>query len=111
EQAATAQQSSPAASQSAAAPNAGATNPTPAPGTSPATASTTKVDACTLLTSDEVKAVQGEPVKERKPSERVSGDFIVTQCYYELPTTSNSISLTLTANNPGLKGQSVNEYW
>ena len=71
-----------------------------------------KVDACTLLTSDEIKAVQGEDVKETTPSNRSTGDFIVSQCYYGLPTPSNSISLTLTERNPGKQGgQSVKEFW
>src|SRR5438105_5575355 len=71
-----------------------------------------KVDVCTLLTSDEIKAVQGEPIKGTKASDRATGDFIVTQCYYELPTAANSISLTLTESNPERKdGQSVKESW
>jgi len=71
-----------------------------------------KVDACTLLTSDEIKAVQGESVKETTPSNRGSGDFIVSQCYYGLPTSSNSISLTLTERNPDSKGgESIKQYW
>src|SRR5260370_6887260 len=70
------------------------------------------VDACTTLTSDESKAVQGESVKETKASERGRGDFIVTQCYYELPTPSNSVSVTLTERNPDNKGrQSVKDFW
>jgi hypothetical protein len=71
-----------------------------------------KVDACTLLTSDEIKAVQGEAVKDPTPSSRGSGDFIVSQCYYGLPTPSNSISLTLTERNPDSKGgEGVKDYW
>lgn len=70
-----------------------------------------KVDACTLLTSDEIKGVQGEPVKETKTSGRAAGDFLVTQCYYELPTTSNSISLTLTEGAGQTGAQSLKDYW
>jgi hypothetical protein len=70
-----------------------------------------KVDACTLLTSDEIKAVQGEPVKDTKTSDRAAGDFLVTQCYYELPTTSNSISLTLTEGSGKTGAQSIKDYW
>ncbi len=94
-----------AASPATNAPNPNAT-PTPNPGASVAKG---KLDVCSLLTSDEIKAVQGEPLKDTKPSSRTTGALIVTQCYYELPTPSNSISLTLTESNSG--GHSVKEFW
>jgi hypothetical protein len=83
-------------------------NATPSPNASPATKG--KLDACTLLTSDEIKSVQGEAVKETKLSERTTGDFVTTQCYYELPTSSNSISLSLIASSSEKPG-GVKEYW
>ena len=90
----------------------------PAPASSPSTPVTNSssavkptVDACTVLTSDEIKAVQGEAVKETVPSNR-TGDFIVSQCYYALPTASNSVSVTLTERNPENNGgQSVKDFW
>jgi hypothetical protein len=90
-----------------------AANATPAAAPGVNSSSTkAKFDACTLLTSDDVKAVQGEAVKEAKPSDRVTGNFVVTQCYYELPTTSNSISLTLTENNSEQQGvERVRDFW
>ena len=92
------------------APSAPSPNATPSPGA--ASVAKVKFDACTLLTSDEIKAVQGEPVKATKPSDRTNGDFVITQCYYELPTLSNSISLTLTERNPEKSGgQSVKDSW
>jgi hypothetical protein len=99
----------PAAQSAASSPQS--TAPT-VPGATPAAPLTAKakLDACTLLTSDEIKAVQGEPVKETKASDRATGEFIVTQCYYELPTASNSISLTLTESN-SVKKDDLKEYW
>lgn len=95
-----------AANTSAANTNATTTGPNTSVSPKPA------VDACTVLTSDEIKAVQGEPVKEAKASDRTTGDFIVTQCYYELPTPSNSVSVTLTERNPDNKGgPSVKDFW
>jgi hypothetical protein len=104
------QQTTPSSSTASVTPSAANTNATTA---SPnASAPKASVDACTLLTSDEIKAVQGEPVKETKASDRQTGDFIVTQCYYELPTSSNSVSVTLTERNPDSKGgQSVKDFW
>jgi hypothetical protein len=71
-----------------------------------------QIEACTVLTSDEIKAVQGEEVKETKLSNRSTGDFIVSQCYYALSTLSNSVSLTLTERNPSAQGgRTVKAFW
>src|SRR6266566_3754313 len=45
-----------------------------------------KIDACTLLTTDDLKVVQGEVYKDAQRSDRVDGDFIVAQCYFAMPT-------------------------
>lgn len=52
--------------------------------------------ACTLLTKEETEAVQGEAFKDTKPSQRSSAGLTMSQCYFELPTTVNSIVLTVT---------------
>ena len=69
------------------------------------------IDACTVLTSDEIKAVQGEAVKETKPSNQTEGKFIASQCYYALPTLSNSVSVTLTERNPNVTSESMKDLW
>jgi hypothetical protein len=68
------------------------------------------VDACTLLTSDDIKAVQGEALKTTKPSQQAGHEFVIDICYYELPTPSNSVSLSLAQSNPNKK-DSVREFW
>ena len=92
---------------------------TPATSTTPVTSTSTTtspvkapgaVDACTLLTSDEIKAVQGEDLKTTKPSQQAGHEFVIDICYYELPTPSNSISLSLAQPNPNKK-ESVKEFW
>lgn len=91
-------------------PNAPNINATPSASTSPV--AKVKLDACLLLTSAEIQAVQGEPLKETNLSERTSGDFVTTQCYYALPTSANSIILSLTLRDPGKpEGQSLKEFW
>src|SRR5439155_24893395 len=60
-----------------------------------------KVDICALLTSDDLKNVQGEAPKEAQRSDRRDGAFIVAQCYYALPTTSNSVVLNVTTATEG----------
>lgn len=81
---------------------------TPSPATSAVKA---KVDVCALLTSDDLKSVQGEAVTEAQRSDRRDGDFIVAQCYYALPTTSNSVVLNVTTANEGQSAGSPKQFW
>jgi hypothetical protein len=53
-------------------------------------------DACTLLKKEEVQAVQGEPFKDTKPSQKIAAGLSISQCYFELPTAVNSIVLSVT---------------
>jgi hypothetical protein len=52
-----------------------------------------RIEACSLLTSDDVQSVQGEPIQETKGGADTQGGLAVTQCYFVLPTFSNSITL------------------
>jgi hypothetical protein len=97
------------AAESSIQPSASAPVVASSPTSSPA-AATGKVDACTLLTSDDIKAVQGETLKTTKPSQQAGHEFVIDICYYELPTPSNSISLSLAEPNPDKK-DSVREFW
>ena len=86
----------------------------PAPSAAPASSvpSTTAGSgefACKLLTADEAQAVQGEPFKNTKPSERVAAGLIVSQCYYETPTPVNSIVITVTRKAEG--GRDPSDSW
>jgi hypothetical protein len=60
-----------------------------------------ETDSCTLLTKEEIQAVQGEPFKDTKPSQKVAGGMSVSQCYFELPTAANSVVLTVTRKAEG----------
>jgi len=78
-----------------------ANSPTPAapgPVTAPAKP---KLDACSLLTSADIQAVQGEAVKETKPSGQATGGLDMSQCFYSLPTFTNSISLLVAQKAEG----------
>jgi len=83
-----------------------ANSPTPSPTTAPPVADDF---ACTLLTPEETQAVQGEPFKSGKPSQKITGDLMVSQCYFELPTTVNSIVLTVTRKGEG--GRDPSQSW
>jgi hypothetical protein len=60
-----------------------------------------KFDACSLLTSAEIRAVQHEPVASTKSAEPQRNRFSVSQCFYTLPTFAKSISLEVTRRRPG----------
>lgn len=68
-------------------------------------------DACSLLTSAEIEAVQGEAVKETKPSDRSNGSFAISQCFYSLPTYNKSVSLQVTRSSDKAKPDEAREFW
>ncbi|MDP9097892.1 MAG: hypothetical protein M3N48_02735 [Verrucomicrobiota bacterium] len=57
--------------------------------------------ACTLLTKEEIQAVQGETFKDTKPSHNLAAGLSVSQCYFELPTAAHSIVVTVTRKAEG----------
>jgi len=88
------------------------TNPTVTSSPNPATSAVkARVDVCGLLTSDDLKSVQGEAVKEAQRSDRRDGDFIVAQCYYSLSTTANSVVLNVTTANEGQNAGNPKQFW
>jgi len=95
------------ASNPAAMTSPGTTSPA-APATSAVKA---KVDVCALLTGDDLKSVQGEAPKEAQRSDRRDGAFIVAQCYYALPTTSNSVVVNVTTADEGQGSRSPKQFW
>jgi hypothetical protein len=70
-----------------------------------------KVDVCALLTTDDLKSVQGEAFKEAQRSDSRNGDFIVAQCYYALPTTSNSVVLNVTTASDSPSPRNPKAFW
>lgn len=95
----------------AASPASSATpSPTSTPTASPSPiALKSRIDPCTLLTSDELKAVQSEALQTTLPSEREYGQYFIAQCYYQLPTITNSVVVNVTT--PKERGKSVKEFW
>ncbi len=103
---------SPASSNSSASSSPGTlTNPSTSPSADSATAVKSKVDVCNLLTSDDLKSVQGEAYKQAQRSDRLDGDFIVAQCYYQLPTPVNSVVLNVTTAKEGSGARSPRSFW
>src|SRR5213076_1961527 len=65
--------------------------------------------ACTLLSKEDAQAVQGEPFKSTKSSGQAGNGLVISQCYFELPTTVNSIVLTVTRKADG--GRDPSDSW
>ena len=71
----------------------------------------TKVDVCSLISGADLKNVQGEQPKETQRSDREDAGFIVSQCYYSLPTTADSVVLNVTTAGEGAGARDPREYW
>ncbi len=67
-----------------------------------------RLDACTLLTSEAIEKVQGEPLQEDRPSGNTNG---VAGCYFMLPTASNSISLSVVQKSTAPGARDPKEFW
>jgi hypothetical protein len=70
-----------------------------------------KVDACALLTSKEIEAVQGEAVKETKLSGKAATGLSISQCFFTLPTFTNSVSLLVAQKGEGASAQDPKDFW
>lgn len=99
-------------------PEVSTATPQPSASASQAPASSTSKEttgdgafACTLLTKEETAAVQGEPFKESKASQKSTGGLAISQCYFELPTTVNSIVLTITQKAQGADARDPKQNW
>ncbi len=69
------------------------------------------LDACALLSSNEIQFVQGEPVKETKSSGKSDRGVNTSQCFFTLPTFTNSISLSVTQRGNGPDARDPKEFW
>jgi hypothetical protein len=70
-----------------------------------------KIDACALLTAQEIRSVQGESLKETKPSGGLGNGLSISQCFFTLPTFTNSISLVVTQRGEGAGARDPKEFW
>lgn len=70
-----------------------------------------KLDACAMLTSQEIQSIQGESLKETKLSESSANGLHVSQCFFTLPTFTNSISLAITQRAAGPGARDPREFW
>lgn len=69
------------------------------------------IDACSLLTSQEIEGIQGAPLKDTKPSANAQGGLTVSQCYFLLPVAADSIVLTVTQKADGSNSSDPKQSW
>jgi len=67
-------------------------------------------DACALLTSQAIYRATGESVANAKATAQTAAKVRQSQCFYTLPTFTNSISITLTSP-AGLRRDAARELW
>lgn len=99
-----------AVAKTSASPITNATQPLPI---SPAATAATKpgVDACALLSGQEIESIQGESIKETKLSGQSAGGFNISQCFFTLPTFTNSISLMVAQKGEGTGARDPKDFW
>jgi hypothetical protein len=66
-----------------------------------------RIDPCSLLTSAEVAAVQGEPVQQTKPSNQPGTGLLMLQCLFHTTTPTKSVSLAVASPS----GMSPRAFW
>ena len=98
------------AAQASAAPNSSGA-PAPSVTAAKQLPAKSRIDACALLNNKAIQIVQGEPLKDSKASGSSSGGLAISQCYFALPTSSNSISLTVTQKGDGADARDPKELW
>lgn len=71
-----------------------------------------QIDACRLITNQEIEAIQGSPIKETKSSTRSDAAFRVSQCFYTATEFSKSVSLAVMQRDPGRPAStSPKDFW
>ena len=75
-------------------------------------ASDPSAGACAILPAAAIQKVFGEVVTNAKPAAQTTGELKHSQCFYSLPTFTNSISVSMTAANPAsVHRDAARELW
>ena len=84
---------------------------TPAAATPAPVAQIPQSKTCALLTADELKGAQGEPLTDAQGSEHTVGPLSMSQCFYRLPTFDKSINLEVVRAAQGADAGALKDYW
>ncbi|HEY0368961.1 MAG TPA: hypothetical protein VGC85_05145 [Chthoniobacterales bacterium] len=69
------------------------------------------IDACTLLTSEELQSAQGEALQQTVPSTPAAPAFTISQCYFNMPTNTNSVVITVAQRGSGAGAKDPREFF
>jgi hypothetical protein len=72
----------------------------------------TKIDACALVTAEEVGAIQQATMTSRQGSENSDGNFLTSQCYLASKDPDKSVSIVVIQQDPAQKStRRVSDFW
>ena len=70
------------------------------------------LDACSLISKDDVASVQKTAVKEAKNTDRLDGTLRISQCLYTAAEYSRSVNLALVQTDPNQPGKrGPKDFW
>ncbi len=69
------------------------------------------IDVCALLTSEEIEAAIGEPLKETTPHREEVEGFLISQCHFALPTVENSFIVRMVQRGNGPDARDPRAVW
>ena len=84
---------------------------TPASSNASAPPVKSEIDACNLLSSDDLRSIQGEGYREAQRSDREDEGLVISQCYYQMPTMANSVVLSVTTPKRGGGSRIPGVFW
>lgn len=71
-----------------------------------------KIDACALLTAEDMREVQNSPLTNKTGNQTSNGKVFISQCYFAADPAHQSISLAITQDNPDSKeADGARDYW
>ena len=70
-----------------------------------------ELNACELLTAEEIASIQGASPQKTTPSGRAQVGVSVAQCYFALPTAADSLNLVVQRKAPGAAKQTPATIW
>jgi hypothetical protein len=91
--------------------NASTSSPVQQGAAKPAEPAKPKIEACTLVTPEEVGAIQGATITDAKSSPTENGNLLVSQCYYSSKEPNMSVSVALTQAAKSSSQNDVTNYW
>ena len=69
------------------------------------------IDACSLLTANDLESIQGESIRETRPNTTSNDRLLISECVYVLPTFSKSVSVRTMYARPDDSATAVADYW